>query len=281
MTWNIVCDSSADLPTEKESSGSVRYTSVPLRLLVGEREFVDDESLSVPHLLECMREEKSVSSTACPSPAAFAEAFSQTDCAICFTISANLSGTYSAAMMGRELALEEHPEKKICVIDSKSTAGCLILLARKAKALIQQAAEPDFDVVCAELRIYQAALRTVFTLENFDNLIKNGRMRPLVGNLLHSLGIHVVAEATSEGTIHVVDKARGESKTYQAITKQMAAKKDCTGAEVLIAQCQNIPGAVKLKELILKELPVKDVEIVSCRGLTSFYAMEKGLIVSY
>ena len=92
MTWNIVCDSSADLLTKQEE-GCVRYTSVPLRLLVGAREFLDDEQLSPAYLLECMREEKGASSTACPSPAAFAQAFSQTDCTVCFTISSNLSGT--------------------------------------------------------------------------------------------------------------------------------------------------------------------------------------------
>lgn len=281
MTWNIVCDSSADLLSENRNDGGIRFTSVPLRLLVGEREFLDDEQLSVPQLLECMKEEKAASSTACPSPAAFAQAFSAADCTICFTISANLSGTWSAAMTGRELALEEHPEKKICVIDSKSTAGCMVLLARRAKALIERAANPDFETICGELRIYQAALRTAFTLENFDNLIKNGRMRPLVGNLLHSLGIHVIADATPQGTIHVADKARGETKTYQAITKLMASSKDCTRAEVVISHCQNLPGAIKLKEQILKDLPVKSVDILACRGLTSFYAMEKGLILGY
>ena len=39
---------------------------------------------------------------------------------------------------------------------------------------------------------------------------------PLVGNLLHSLGIHVIADATPQGTIHVADKARGEAKTYNS-----------------------------------------------------------------
>ena len=32
---------------------------------------------------------------------------------------------------------------------------------------------------------------------------------------------------------------------------------------------------------ILADLPVKQVDLLSCRGLTSFYAMEKGLIVGY
>ena len=106
-------------------------------------------------------------------------------------------------------------------------------------------------------------------------------MRPLVGTLLHSLGIHVIADATPQGTIHVADKARGEAKTFRAITALMRSSKECDGAEVVISHCENLEGALRLKEQILSDLPVKQVEVISCRGLTSFYAMEKGLIIGY
>lgn len=282
MTWNIVSDSSCDLRMSSFISGPVQFETVPLRLQVGEKEFLDNDELEVPELLTAMAEEKSASSTACPSPAAFARAFEKGDKTVCFTISANLSGTYNAAVMGREMVLEEHPEKEICVIDSKATAGAMVLLIRKAKELMETDPEgTDFEGICAQLRLYQAALRTCFTLENFDNLIKNGRMRPLVGTLLHSLGIHVIADGTPQGTIRVVGKARGEAKTYKAITALMKDSKDCVGAEVVISHCENLSGALKLKEQILADLPVKQVDILSCRGLTSFYAMEKGLIIGY
>ena len=281
MTWNIVSDSSCDLRMAAFESDRVRFETVPLRIQVGEREFLDNDDLVVPDLLDAMSQEKSASSTACPSPAAFARAFEAGDCTVCFTISSNLSGTYNSAVMGREMVLEEHPEKKVCIIDSKATAGAMVLLIRKAKELMEADETGDFEDICDQLRLYQAALRTCFTLENFDNLIKNGRMRPLVGTLLHSLGIHVIADATPQGTIHVADKARGEAKTYKTITALMKSSKDCTGAEVVISHCENMAGALKLKQQILEDLPVKSVDLISCRGLTSFYAMEKGLIIGY
>ena len=281
MTWNIVSDSSCDLRMAAFESDRVRFETVPLRIQVGEREFLDNDDLVVPDLLDAMSQEKSASSTACPSPAAFARAFEAGDCTVCFTISSNLSGTYNSAVMGREMVLEEHPEKKVCIIDSKATAGAMVLLIRKAKELMEADETGDFEDICDQLRLYQAALRTCFTLENFDNLIKHGRMRPLVGTLLHSLGIHVIADATPQGTIHVADKARGEAKTYKTITALMKSSKDCTGAEVVISHCENMAGALKLKQQILEDLPVKSVDVLSCRGLTSFYAMEKGLIIGY
>ena len=281
MTWNIVSDSSCDLRMSALEGSCVRFETVPLRIQVGEREFLDNDELVVPDLLDAMAGEKAASSTACPSPGAFAKAFEAGDCTVCFTISSNLSGTYNAAVMARDMVLEEHPEKKVCIIDSKATAGAMILLIRRARELMEADETGDFEGICNQLLVYQAALRTCFTLENFDNLIKNGRMRPLVGTLLHSLGIHVVAIATSQGQIQVVNKARGEVKTYRAIAAQMRESKDCTGAEVVIAHCENLTGAIKLKQQILEDLPVKSVELVSCRGLTSFYAMEKGLIIGY
>ena len=281
MIWNIVSDSSCDLRTSAFHSDRVLFHSVPLRIQVGDQEFVDNDDLSVPEMLRAMAAEKSASSSACPSPADFAKAFEAGDCTVCFTISSNLSGTYNSAIMARDMVLEEYPEKRVCVIDSRATAGAMVLLIRRAKELMEADETGDFDGICAQLRLYQAALGTCFPLENFDNLIKNGRMRPLVGTLLHSLGIHVIADATPQGTIHVADKARGEAKTFRSITALMRASKECDGAEVVISHCENLEGAMKLKQQILEDLPVKQVEIISCRGLTSFYAMEKGLIVGY
>ena len=281
MTWKIVSDSSCDLRAASFHSDSVAFELVPLRIQVGAQAFLDSDQLSVPELLAAMAAEKAASSTACPSPAAFARAFETADRVVCVTISSNLSATYHAACIGREMVLEEHPEKQICVLDSRAASGAMVLLIRRAQALIEADPEADFEAVCGQLRQYQTTLRTCFTLENFDNLIKGGRMRPIVGTLLHTLGIHVIADATPEGTIHVADKARGVGKTYRAITALMAKSKDCTDAEVVISHCENLEGAMALKRQILADLPVKHVDLLSCRGLTSFYAMEKGLIVGY
>lgn len=281
MIWNIVSDSSCDLLRNGFDSRRVRFESVPLRIRVGEREFADTDELDVSELLRAMREEKSASSSSCPSPGDYANAFEKGEKTVCFTISGSLSGSFNAAMQGRSLTLEKHPEKEICVIDSRGTAGVLHLLIEKARELMENAAEDQFAAICAELERYRNSLRTCFTLENFDNLVKNGRMRPLVGVLLQKLGIHVVAEGDEAGAIRVVGKARGEKRTFRAMTALMERTKNCSGASVVIAHCNNPGGAARLKEEILKSLPVKSVRLQVCRGLNTFYAMDQGLIVGY
>lgn len=274
---NLVSDSSCDLRSVDISGPQVRLQVIPMHLHIGHRDFPDDEDLNLRQILAAMA--KSSSSTACPSPQAFADAFAQGNESICVTISASLSGTYQAAVAGRELALSQDPERKIFVLDSRSTAGCMVLLLRKAAALYEYGR--PFEEICDILTTYRDNLRTCFTLMSFHNLIQAGRMKPITGSLLQSLGIHVIAQATPEGTISVAGKARGEVKTYQAIVEQMQKSKNCRGAEVIVSHCENLVGAVRLKELILKELPVRSVEIRSCRGLTGYYAMEGGLILAY
>ena len=55
----------------------------------------------------------------------------------------------------------------------------------------------------------------------------------------------------------------------------MGASKDCTDAHVIVTHCENLAGAMKLKQQILGGSAGRQVEILSCRGLTSFYAMQK------
>ena len=256
---NLISDSSCDLRAFELSGPQVRLQVIPMHLHIDHKDFPDDEDLNLREMLEAMA--KAPSSTACPSPQAFADAFAQGDESICVTISSPLSGTYQAAVTGRELALAENPEKKIFVLDYEDGR--------------------PFEEICDILTTYRDNLRTCFTLASFHNLVQAGRMKPITGALLQTLGIHVIAQATPEGTISVAGKARGEVKTYHAIVEQMKKSKNCRGAEVIVSHCENLVGAVRLKEHILKELPVRGVEIRSCRGLTGYYAMEGGLILAY
>ena len=57
-------DSSCDLRTASFHSSRVRFETVPLRIQLGGREFVDDDALSVPALRAAMAVEKAASATA-------------------------------------------------------------------------------------------------------------------------------------------------------------------------------------------------------------------------
>lgn len=54
MKWNIVTDSSCDLFPAVLQNGEVKISSVPFIISVGDRDFLDDETLDTAEMLEAM-----------------------------------------------------------------------------------------------------------------------------------------------------------------------------------------------------------------------------------
>ena len=123
MDWMIVADSSCEIRELKNPAPGVSFAIAPFKIRVGEREYVDLPTLNVPQMLQAMNEYNGASTSACPSPEEWAEYFLQADQVFAFTISSNLSGSYNAAMAARDMVLEDHPEKKIFVLDTLSCSG--------------------------------------------------------------------------------------------------------------------------------------------------------------
>lgn len=279
MTISIISDSSCDLTSNTFSLPGIRFATVPLTIHVDDTDYVDDDSLDVDAMLEHMKEYKGASVTACPSPEQWAEEMRKSDWTFAFTITSALSGTYNSARIAQQIVQEESPEKKIFVVDSKSTAGTLVLLIRRAAELIKE--KFSFEEMEKKLTEYCEKMQLFFSLDSYDNLVKTGRMSRIAGLVASSLGIRAVAGKTKEGTIEVLAKPRGEKKAIAKMVAMMRERKNLKNQPVVINHCNNEAGASRLKELIEQQCQTKDITVLSCRGLTSFYAGELGLIVSF
>ena len=167
MKWNIVLDSSCDL-TKDEQKGDVGIDIVPLSIIVGDKCFTDNDEIDTKELLKSMVEEKEASSTACPSPDDFCKAFLKADNSICITLTGELSGTFNSASLGKEMALEQDPSLKIHLIDSKATAGKMVLIKEKALELIEQGLEFDELLDEVEAIVYSG------TKINIDYFLEEG-----------------------------------------------------------------------------------------------------------
>lgn len=279
MKWNIVMDSSCDLTSKNFKCKNAGFDTVPLKIMVGDKEFIDDETIDVDKLLAAMAIEKKASSSACPSPDDFVQSFMKAENTVCFAMTSKLSGTFNCAKVAQEMVRETNPEKNVHVIDTHSTAGGMVLLARKADALIKEGL--SFEEITKKLDEYNDSLRLVFSLAQYDNLIKTGRMKPIVGAIATHLGIRAVAIATAEGEIEVVKKPRGEEKAIAAMVDIMLEKKTMRDAPVVISHCKNKVGAELAKKLIIEKCHTTDITIYDCKALTTFYAMEKGILIGY
>lgn len=279
MTWKIVADSSCDLLAKDFHSKVARYSTVPLKINIGEREFVDDETLNVPELLDAMSAFKGASSTACPSPNDWANAFSDADYVIVFTLTSGLSGTYNSAVLGQKMALEEDPSKKIHVIDTLATAGNMVLCIREANRLIEEG--QSFEEVVIKMDAYSKSLSLLFTLSSYENLVKAGRISKFSGYLATTLGIRTIAKASDEGKIDIVHKTRGEKKAFKYLVDLMSQIKSLKDLPVVIHHCQNLEAAEFIAQTLRDEHKVTDITLLETRGLTSYYAERAGIIVSF
>ena len=149
MAWMIVSDSSCEIRELENLAPGVQFALVPFKIRVGEREYVDLATLNTQQMLQAMTDYNGASTTACPSPEEWAEYFLQADNVFALTISSNLSGSYNAAMAAREMVLEEHPEKKIFVLDTLSCSGALAGAADKVDAQGRRLVSMGLDIAAA------------------------------------------------------------------------------------------------------------------------------------
>ena len=280
MKWNIVTDSSCDLH-KLQTEGlteTIHYESVPFVISVGNEEFVDDDGIDLPRMLDGMERHKFATHTACPSPHTWLEAFSQEGNVIAVTISERLSGSYNSACTAAEMLRQEQPDKQVAVINSVSAGTGLNLLVAHICAFIEQGL--SFEEVVEETRKIADRKRTIFALCSFHNLIKNGRMSPFAGLAAQTLRIWGIGIGTQEGEIRVKGKARGVKKMIQAIVEDIR-EFGSPIEHVYISHCQNPETAQQLRDAILEKYSHVKIEIHETKGLCSYYAERHGLIVSY
>lgn len=276
--WQLVADSSCDLKPESFDTGDIGFATVPLKIVVGEKEYIDLPETDAKEMLAAMKAYSGASSSSCPSPHAFAEQFCKAAHTFAVTITSGLSGTYNCAIQAMNMVLDEHPEKKIHVIDSKSTAGSMVLILRQLKNLIEQGI--PFEEIVQQIESYRDSMKIIFSLATFDNLVKNGRMSRAAGVLASALNIRAVATNT-DGVIEVVEKPRGEKRAIERMVALMSKYKDMVGKPVVITHCNNLSAAQSISDLIKSTYATNDITILECTCLTSFYAGDKGLLLCF
>ncbi len=278
MKWNIVTDSSCDLLPMSRGNGEIQISSVPFVISVGNQDFVDDEYLDAQEMLRAMEQEKAASHTSCPSPNAWLTQFEKADYIIAITISSQLSGSMNSAMVAKEMALEQNPQKKIAVIDSRSTGPELALCVEEIEKLIRRGT--DFEDIVLHATTFLKRTKVLFALSSFDNLIKNGRISKITGAIARALGMWGIGGGSDEGKIVMEGKVRGAKKAVKALIEKMR-EKGFRGDKIAISHCDNSMLAETLKESILEIWKNAEIEILPTRGLCSYYAERGGLIVSY
>ncbi len=274
MGIRIVSDSSSDL---LELDG-VDYRTVPLKVMFGSREYVDELGTDVERMMFDLQGETGPSTTSCPNSQEWLDAFEGADRIFAVTISSGLSASYDSALLAKRLYEEANPDARVHVFDSKATGPVLRLIIEYLREGIL--AGKDYEQIEAETIERQKGIRILYSLKSLNNLARNGRVNHHVARLAGVLNIHVIGHASEFGTVELLHKCKGEKHALRTLVKEME-ERGFYGGRVVIDHCLNVSAAMKLRELILKKFPTSDVVIESCGVLCSYYADLGGLIVGY
>lgn len=272
MPTKIVTDSSANL---FELEG-VEFAAVPLKVVVGEREFTDDAAVNMEEFYALLNRRPERRGTSCPSVGDWLAAFGEAGDVLCVTLASTLSGSCSTARIAKREYEARHPGRHVYLVDSRSIGPEMVLLAEYARSLVLSGMRPVY-VYRALLR-YRTRTRLVFGLPSLRNCAENGRVGRAEAQGVGIMGVGVVGRASAQGSLEILEKCRGKKQMEAGILRQMR-QLGYAGGRIRIAHSGDEPGALALMRRIREAFGAVDVRVGRCGALCGFYAERGSLLV--
>ncbi len=226
MAVTVITDSTSYLPlADRERYG---IGVVPLSVSLDGIEYVEDTPI-VAKFYGALAASKAFPTSSQPSVEALLTAL-ETPVAsgnevLAIFLSSEMSGTYSTALLARDMVLERHPDARIELIDSRSNCmelGFAVLAAARAVA-------DGADLASAT----EAARRTIdrtrflFVPDTLEYLHRGGRMggaQALLGTLLQIRPILTVVDGKTEVFSKVRTKRKALAEIVAAFQRDIDAK---------------------------------------------------------
>lgn len=278
---NILVDSCCDLSPEllKRTGASV----APLTITLDGVDYVDDGSVDIPAYIEAMRACKSPARSACPAVTLYAQDMEQEGDCFVVTLSSKLSGSHNAALVGRDMALESAPGKRIHVFDSESASAGETYLALMLRDLID--AGKTFEEIVSAVEEKIRSLHTLFVLDSLDNLVKNGRVSRAVALIAGVLSIRLVMSDDGSGAIKQVGKARGIKAALSQMVDTCRRHTEGLAAgsqRLVLSYCNCLERAKQVQQLIRETCPaIGEIVMTPTSALSSMYAYDGGIVIAY
>lgn len=278
---NILVDSCCDLSPELlEHTGA---SVAPLTITLDGVDYVDDGSVDIPSYIEAMRACKAPARSACPAVTLYAQEMEKDGDCFVVTLSSKLSGSHNAALVGRDMALEAAPGKRIHVFDSESASAGETYLALMLRDLID--AGKSFEEIVSVVEEKIRSLHTLFVLDSLDNLVKNGRVSRAVALIAGMLSIRLVMSDDGSGAIKQVGKARGIKaalaqmvETCRKHTEGLAAGSQ----RLVLSYCNCLERARQVQQMIREKCPaIGEIVMTPTSALSSMYAYDGGIVIAY
>ncbi len=275
--YKIILDSCGELTDEMKADG--RFVNVPLTLEIDDEQIIDDETFDQASFIKKVAESPNAPKSACPSPEAFMKEMEcDADNVYVVTLSAELSGSYNSACLGKDLFHEENSEKNVHIFNSKSASIGETLIALKIAEC--ENAGMSFEEVIAKVDEYIEEQHTFFVLETLETFRKSGRLSGLKAVIADTLNIKPVMGSTETGYIQQLAKGRGMNMAIEKMTKcLMDVTTNCEEKILAISHCNCPERALSLKKKMESIANFKEIFIVDMRGVSTMYANDGGVIM--
>ena len=253
----IIADTTCGLPLDELASLDIDV--IPQMIIFGEEQFRDDNEIDTPTFLERLKEASSLPKTAAPSPALYEPLFREYAdkgySIIIPTPSAEVSGTFRSA----EVAAEMVPEADVHIVDTRTIAGGLGVLVKKAKKWADEGI--DAQTIVENIKALSKKEVVYFLVDTLKYLHMGGRIGNasyLVGSVLQMKPIL----GLDDGKITAIEKARTSSKAFNRI-KELTLD-DCPQGEksyITISHCDGQGRAERLADELSHALNVTTIPL--------------------
>ena len=264
----IVTDSSCDLNSEIIQKYNIEI--VPLNVSFGDKIY-EDGYIEKSEFYEMMDKSPVLPKTSCPSPEKFIKSYEgEEDEILVITLAAKLSGTYSTAVLAKKMFEEEHPTKKVAVIDTQTgSIGQGLLIVKAAQLDNYDEMFKRFSNMTAEAFNEKADL-IVQIMSIGGEITPNGQ--PLIPAELMQQGIIDVLD--DNGDLSTVEQIFATYEEYQtqitALKNQMAANEQKAIIDNAVnsntqLQDQMLQGVANMQQQAQEENALN--EVLSSMGL--------------
>lgn len=207
----IVTDSTSDLLPELARERGI--TVVPLTVTLDGRDYLDGVDITAAEFYARLAAAAGTATTSQPSPGRFAEVYQRLladhDEVLSLHISGKLSGTYTAACQGAEMAGD-----RVRVVDTGMVSMPLALLALAAAAMAT-AGDPA-GRIAERLRPIQDDMRVYFMVATLEYLRRGGRIGR-AGALLGSVLQVKPVLAILDGQVTPLERVRTQERALARV----------------------------------------------------------------
>ena len=257
----IITDSTCDLTSDYLNELDVKV--IPLKFIYEEKSYYDGTGMSYKDFYNLLREKKNVK-TSQVNTETFIKEFepylNQQMDILYIAFSSALSGTFSCAEIAKNELIEQYPERKIIVVDSRSASmgeGLLVYYAaqKKKEGL-------SIDDLSDWIEKNKFNVCHWFTVDDLFHLKRGGRVSSASALFGSMLGIKPILHVDNAGKLIPTEKVRGRKAALISLVDHMKNSAEVTPNDVVfISHGDALADANFVKDLILKNFDVKEVKI--------------------